>query len=765
MEAAASPQRDIYVIGERVAKLRLNTGRATTPPEFESYLDQQEQSFRESELIASPEVAPRKEANAGGSPAAARRQAAQQQQQQHRHHHHRHRRSDGSDLIRGRDGLSISSNTMMGCNANLQRRLMTHNADPALVNAKPTEEQMAEMIACLRPLLELAQSRYTEIQRDAAAALHSLSINRVNKPAFVACGALQTLIKLAQMKDLDIRRNIVGALYQLSMSNASVKRAIVEQGGLPSLLRLARSKNREIGHYAAGAIRELCECEENHADVLAGGVLALLFLQLDSVDVRIRRHALGTLHSLACLDSEKQIMIEGDVDGKLLGLLNSPKVCRDAVMRRTTAATLERLAALQPVLEWNKSNPMRDKLVSQAALLVYIGTVGDDDHEIVSSVLRTIQLLCSRDATRQRLSNLGGVAAMFNLVHRLMQVQSSGLIRAVLTTLLSVVKSPAVLRTIFSIDHVPTVLHLCKYADKKVRRGASSMLKRLTTLPNAKVLLVAAGAVPMILSMSKLGDYRIQAIAATAIGELLEEPANRLRLLMNGVLPALLHLLRSGDPEIEHTCLMALADLSESAECRVSILYAALDDIIERLKRDGDEDAQYSASRIFANLCIPAAHVAGHDEDAAVIGRHGVSATGTDAELQVEIHEEEEVDEILAHPEEEVRKSNKRVSASKRFRRRSVGIVGEVNFDLDGDGQLDAEEKTLEAQAKQDGPGWWKSSEGVAFALHYNSNTLDRIHLKVADSDALGLMLGYSNRTTTSTARMCKIALKALKGL
>ena len=49
----------------------------------------------------------------------------------------------------------------------------------------------------IKPLMAMAESRYKEIQRDAAAALYSLSISDKNKVAFMEAKALDTLVKRA----------------------------------------------------------------------------------------------------------------------------------------------------------------------------------------------------------------------------------------------------------------------------------------------------------------------------------------------------------------------------------------------------------------------------------------------------------------------------------------------------------------------------------------------------------------------------------------
>ena len=162
---------------------------------------------------------------------------------------------------------------------------------------------------CIAPLCELAESKYAEIQRDVAAALHSLSINEENKVAFLEAAALPTLIAMAAHKDVDIRRNVAGAMYRLSCS-PKLKRPMVKAQILPSLLEFCATGHREVQRFAMYAVKELCEDRHNRTEIIAAGALPALYEHCNSNDNRIAREAIWTLNALADDENDRLSMLE-----------------------------------------------------------------------------------------------------------------------------------------------------------------------------------------------------------------------------------------------------------------------------------------------------------------------------------------------------------------------------------------------------------------------------------------------------------------------
>lgn len=129
------------------------------------------------------------------------------------------------------------------------------------VNVPPGQLSAAthDLVDCINPLCELADSKYAEIQRNVAAALYSLSINEENKTAFLPTSsrtALPTLIMLSRKKDIDVRRSVAGAMYRLA-THPKLKRPMVKASVLPVLLDFGASSHPEVQRFAMYALKEV----------------------------------------------------------------------------------------------------------------------------------------------------------------------------------------------------------------------------------------------------------------------------------------------------------------------------------------------------------------------------------------------------------------------------------------------------------------------------------------------------------------------------
>ena len=111
-------------------------------------------------------------------------------------------------------------------------------AESVLSGQRDGQDSLAEK--GIKPLILMSESRYIEIQRDAAVAMFSLSINDDNKPKFLKSKALKALVRLAESSDVDIRLNVAGAIYRLSMC-PEIKRPFVEEGVLNSIISFLNS--------------------------------------------------------------------------------------------------------------------------------------------------------------------------------------------------------------------------------------------------------------------------------------------------------------------------------------------------------------------------------------------------------------------------------------------------------------------------------------------------------------------------------------------
>lgn len=513
----------------------------------------------------------------------------------------------------------------------------------------------ASVMECLLPLMDLSRSKFTATLRDLAAALHSLAFNDENRMAFfVTPGAIDMLHRLAQSSDFDIQRNITGTLYRLSMGEVpGMKRTLVvgtkQHGGMVQpLLELARAVDRGTRLNAMGALKELCECPANRSDMLDQGLLQLVFEQLSSpeyVDIRVRRDAVYSLSAMAEDPSNRGKMVEMGCLPRLLGILRNPRI-RDTQMRRAASGTLERLAM-------TRNAKVMGLMTSKWVLMTLIAALSENsDNGVIQNALRTLQILGAWSSRSRRLIvSHEAFHTLFRMAHAMLKdEEASGeallLFQEVVRAIGKLAKGRDCLEHIFTIPiAVKTILNLCKFGDKTVRRGGAALLTKLSTLEDSKMRLCKEnGAVHLILQMAKLRDNFIQFTAAQCLAELAEEPRNRRELLGYGVLPVFTSLARTGDPQTAFECARGIADLSEACDNRMLIVYTALRDILDMLSGDED-DVQENAARCLCNLIAPAGEVAAAaygEEVVTSVGRYGALKEDDDSDLDSESEEESE---------------------------------------------------------------------------------------------------------------------------
>ena len=134
-------------------------------------------------------------------------------------------------------------------------------------------------VETLQPLVDLAFSKYPEVQRDAAAALNTLSLNPDNKGALVQAGCLRPLLLLATSRDRAVRRDALGALAQLS-TREDIRMKLVDANGLPALIGAASSsRDVETNRLAAEALVNFASSDSaRRALVRAGGLRCIIGL-------------------------------------------------------------------------------------------------------------------------------------------------------------------------------------------------------------------------------------------------------------------------------------------------------------------------------------------------------------------------------------------------------------------------------------------------------------------------------------------------------
>ena len=491
----------------------------------------------------------------------------------------------------------------------------------------------------LRKLVEMSDSKYSEIQRDVAAALYSLSINEANKVAFTeirddagrAAGVevLPIIVKMAKSKDLDTMRNMTGVIYRLSMC-PQLKRRFVKFGVLKPLLNLARSKERDVKRYAVAALKELCESAANRTDMLEANALPSLFELTRNTDSRVRALSIWTLEALSEGAVNREKMIDGGALPRVLLLL----LHNDVQLRRGAAICLHRLS----ISEHRTPDHHREELTKPDTLKSVVLALKPSkdmplDSAMFSALLLTIKTLKGA-GVKKVVIKCGGLGYLWAHARVLGSIDSKEpvigetkqLLHETLSTLLFLMKSLSGIIGTFERGNMNTLLQLCKHHDKKARRQAAKILSRLSTVPESKTRMVEdPPCMTLLMTMMRHHDDHIRFTAAKIIAELAEEPTNR-RLCpgdaMHGVLEPLKHLALEGDTDVQFEVARALADFAEAVDNRKMIAYGALDEIVHMLQvRQDDIGLVTQIMRLLANLCAPPSLVAG--EPAGGSGRYG----------------------------------------------------------------------------------------------------------------------------------------------
>ena len=383
----------------------------------------------------------------------------------------------------------------------------------------------------IKPLMAMAESRYTEIQRDAAAALYSLSINDDNKVKFLKSKALRTLVNMAATTDIDIRLNIAGAMFRLAM-DPEIKRPFVEENVLIPLVDFilhspSSAIGREVQRHAVFAVKELVENKENRRVVLDYDcdLLLAIFEALKHPDGRVRKCATYSLDSLASYVENKTKMLDAGCLGKLIALIKQKS--KDGSLRRAAALCLKKLLdfdaieATGGVVEAKYIRQFTSMETLQALLSVV--ATERNDLDTLLFVVQTLQAIlqaagASQQTVRKRTFELEGLRIMLEQMARLCSAdnQTAAIVDALkgflsYLTLLLKTAPKEVLLGLFNQGGVTTILTLCKSVHKGVRRGGARILARLSTLEESKLRMAQQPeTVPLILAMAKMSDFSTQ---------------------------------------------------------------------------------------------------------------------------------------------------------------------------------------------------------------------------------------------------------------
>ena len=230
------------------------------------------------------------------------------------------------------------------------------------------------------------------------------------------------------------------------------------------------------------------------------------------------------------------------------------------------------------------------------------------------------------------------------------------LLRRVMKLLLELLKGRRVVRLFANSENLRFVFFLCRHSCKRVSRGASRLLSRLSDLPEAKSLILSDRAnLPQLLALSSALSHVSQTVARV-LAELAEAWQNRCPLVQGGILTSVTALMMSSwTGSTRYNCARCVADLAEAVDLRELIASRAATALNQLLKNPQDnESVVEQALRAIVNLVCPAGEVAtvpaGSNVPQEAPGRYGLSVgveygVASDDDDDDEEEEEEEEDE------------------------------------------------------------------------------------------------------------------------
>ena len=579
-------------------------------------------------------------------------------------------------------------------------------AESVLSGQRNGEDSLAEK--GIKPLVLMSESRYTVIQRDAAVALYSLSINEDNKPKFLKSKALGALVRLAESEDTDIRLNVAGAVYRLSMCE-EIKRPFVLEGVLDSVISFLNSPSthtgQQIQRHAMEALKELVENKENVKHVLdEGEILPPVFDVLAHPDSRVRRLAAWTLETLAKEDSNKIRMLQSGALERIISLCRM----KNMEMRRAAASCMAQLTNFSDIIadpELKVSIPLEptvQNLADAKTIKCLLESIEPDpswdtDPSVVVSVCEVIQNIVQvlGKGCANRILQFDALPIMLDQAGKLNALDepngdSVSALTLLVDTLAILYKNASGKKLRESVVHIGTVLSLCKSTNSRIRRGGARMLGRISTLEESKVAMAQdPNTVPLLLSLFKF-DYNTQLTAARTLAELAEAPRNRPMLVDCGCVPLIIEFLAQGDEEMQFELARALADLASAVDNRLAIIncHGAMAELTERITGDDDTGpVETELFRCVANLVAPAGSV--------------VTAENGTVESNV------------------------------------VGEPVEI-----------AE--------------WRKSDDGIAWRNSYNTNELDKIHMRIGDSQLVRVLMAQPHGRKANVTLLAEESIRNL---
>ena len=150
----------------------------------------------------------------------------------------------------------------------------------------------------LDPLIDMAYSEHSEVQRDAASVIATLSFTSSNHLILVNSGCLKPLLMLACSVDLGVRRHAMSALANLSTSE-DLRERLVAADAVPALIKASDTKDPAMQALVAECLANIAQSRGLRGKLITGGGMPVLGRLIASHNTSAKRWGMVALQRLA----------------------------------------------------------------------------------------------------------------------------------------------------------------------------------------------------------------------------------------------------------------------------------------------------------------------------------------------------------------------------------------------------------------------------------------------------------------------------------
>ncbi|XP_073144986.1 U-box domain-containing protein 40-like [Henckelia pumila] len=221
--------------------------------------------------------------------------------------------------------------------------LDVYDREQALIWVRETTktDEESRVTLCTEKLLSALKlaliSPFAALQKNAAATLVNLSIEKRNKIKIVRAGIVPLLIELLRNGSDESREHAAGAIFSLSIENEN-RTTIGVLGALQPLMHAIRSGSQRCRLDSASALYHLTQVQSNRVKMVKLGAVGVLLGMLEDTELAAR--VVLVLCNLAACDPGRSALLEAGGVGSLLKVLRMGNGVNSESTRENCVAVL-----------------------------------------------------------------------------------------------------------------------------------------------------------------------------------------------------------------------------------------------------------------------------------------------------------------------------------------------------------------------------------------------------------------------------------------